>query len=534
MKRQKLIHKIKESHSKEWDMVIIGGGATGLGAALDAVSRGYKPLLLEQSDFAKGTSSRSTKLVHGGVRYLAQGDIALVREALRERGLLQKNAPHLVQNEIFVIPGYKWWTKYYYTIGLTMYDLLSGKLSLGRSKPISKKETIHRLPTIEQKGLRGGVTYHDGQFDDSRLSINLAQTINEMGGVALNYFEVTGLLKENERISGVNAVDRETGTKYELKGKAVINATGVFVDEIMKMDKDEHKRMVKPSQGVHLVLDKEFLPGEDAIMIPKTDDGRVLFAVPWHNKVVVGTTDTPLDEHRLEPIAQEQEIEFILNTAQKYLAKKPTRGDVKSVFAGLRPLAAPKEGDTKTKEISRSHKLIISDSGLITITGGKWTTFRKMGEDTIDKAEKVAKLEARKSKSDSLQIHGYDEHTNFEDPFYFYGSDRKAIRDLAKEDATLKGKLHPNYKHIEAEVVWATRHEMARTVEDFLARRIRMLFLDAKAAMDMAERTAELMARELGYDEQWINDQIKEFTELANQYVLQEYKPKALETINSN
>ncbi|HKK24361.1 MAG TPA: glycerol-3-phosphate dehydrogenase/oxidase, partial [Gracilimonas sp.] len=325
MKRQELIQRIKDEITVEWDMIIIGGGATGLGVALDAVSRGYKPLLLEQSDFSKGTSSRSTKLVHGGVRYLAQGDIALVREALRERGLLQKNAPHLVQNETFVIPGYKWWTKYYYTIGLTMYDLLSGKLSLGRSKPISKKETIRRLPTINQDGLRGGVTYQDGQFDDSRLSINLVQTIVENGGIALNYTEVTGLIKESGRVAGVKMKDLEFDETYTLKAKSVINATGVFVDEIMKMDKDEHKEMVRPSQGVHLVLDKEFLPGEDAIMIPKTDDGRVLFAVPWHNKVVVGTTDTPLDEHSLEPVAMEEEIEFILKTAQKYLAKKPTR-----------------------------------------------------------------------------------------------------------------------------------------------------------------------------------------------------------------
>ncbi|HBQ60671.1 MAG TPA: FAD-dependent oxidoreductase, partial [Balneolaceae bacterium] len=276
------------------------------------------------------------------------------------------------------------------------------------------------------------------------------------------------------------------------------------------------------------------LPGEDAIMIPKTDDGRVLFAVPWHNKVVVGTTDTPLDEHSLEPMAKEEEIEFILKTAQKYLAKKPTRADVRSVFAGLRPLAAPKEGDTKTKEISRSHKLIVSESGLITITGGKWTTFRKMGEDTIDKAEEVAGMERRKSTSESLKVHGFEESTDYNDPLYFYGSDRDAIMEMAKENSSLKEKLHPDHEHIAAEVIWAARNEMARTVEDFLARRIRILFLDARVAMDMAETVAELMAGELGYDEEWISHQIKEFTTLANRYVLQEYTPKALETINSN
>lgn len=532
MKRQEIVQRIEENALREWDLIIIGGGATGLGVALDAVSRGYKPLVLEQSDFSKGTSSRSTKLVHGGVRYLAQGDVALVREALRERGLLKKNAPHLVQNKTFVIPGYKWWTKYYYTLGLTMYDLLSGKLSLGRSLPISKKETIRRLATINQDGLRGGVIYHDGQFDDSRLSVNLVQTIIENGGIALNYAEVTGLIKDSEAVAGVKMKDLESGKTYTLKSKSVINATGVFVDEIMKMDKGEHKAMVRPSQGVHLVLDKEFLPGEDAIMIPKTDDGRVLFAVPWHDKIVVGTTDTPLDEHSLEPIALEEEIEFILKTAQKYLAKKPTRKDVTSIFAGLRPLAAPKEGDTKTKEISRSHKVIVSDSGLITITGGKWTTFRKMGEDTVDKAESVTGIGKRKSKSEDMKIHGYETKTDFEDPLYFYGSDKKGIKDLAEKDDFLKDKLHEDYEHIKAEVIWATRNEMARTIEDFLARRIRMLFLDAKAAIDMAPAVAELMAKELDYDEEWIETQVQEFTKLANRYLLEAYEPKTLVTNN--
>jgi glycerol-3-phosphate dehydrogenase len=532
MKRENLVQRIEEHGAKEWDMIIIGGGATGLGVALDAVSRGYEPLLIEQSDFSKGTSSRSTKLVHGGVRYLAQGDIALVREALRERGLLKKNAPHLVQNETFVIPGYKWWTRYYYTIGLTMYDLLSGKLSLGRSRPISKKEAVRRLPTIRQEGLRGGVIYHDGQFDDSRLSINLVQTIVEHGGIALNYAEVTGLIKNSDKVAGVRMKDRETGKTYDLKARSVINATGVFVDEIMKMDKDEHKEMVRPSQGVHIVLEKDFLPGEDAIMIPKTDDGRVLFAVPWHNKVVVGTTDTPLDEHSLEPVAMEEEIDFILKTAQKYLAKKPTRKDVKSVFAGLRPLAAPKEGDTKTKEISRSHKLIVSDSGLITITGGKWTTFRKMGEDTVNKAESFLKIGKKRSTSDGLKIHGHEENVDFSDPLYFYGSDKNEVKALAEKESALKENLHEDYEHIKAEVIWAARHEMARTVEDFLARRVRMLFLDAKAAIDMAPAVAELMAQELGYDEKWIDDQVHAFTKLANRYLLEKYEPKALVTNN--
>lgn len=526
MEREKSVKKIADRSGSEWDLIIIGGGATGLGVALDAVSRGYSALVLEQSDFSKGTSSRSTKLVHGGVRYLAQGNIDLVREALRERGLLQKNAPHLVQNEIFVIPNYSWWDKFFYTVGLTVYDLLSGKLSLGRSKGISKKEAISRIPTIKQDGLKGGVIYHDGQFDDSRLAVNVAQTISERGGDVLNYFEVTGLIKKNGKVAGVQAEDKQSGNKYSINGKAVINATGVFVDEILSMDQPEHKNIVRPSQGVHIVLDREFLPGNDAIMIPKTDDGRVLFAVPWHNKVVVGTTDTPLNEHSLEPTALDEEIEFILKTADKYLTKKPTRADVKSVFAGLRPLAAPQGDSQKTKEISRSHKVMVSNSGLITITGGKWTTFRKMGEDTVDKAISIAKLPRVKSASESLPVHGASESVDFNEPLYFYGSDLGAIKKLMNETTELKEKLHKDYWHVKAEVVWAVRNEMALNIEDFLARRIRILFLDARAAIDMAPVVAELMGRELEKDAEWAENQVETFTELANQYLLEKYEPQ--------
>jgi len=526
MKREETLKLIAGQSEGVWDLVIIGGGATGLGVALDAVSRGYKAIVLEQSDFSKGTSSRSTKLVHGGVRYLAQGNIDLVREALRERGLLQKNAPHLVQNEIFVIPNYSWWDKFFYTVGLTVYDLLSGKLSLGRSKGISKKEAVSRVPTIEQESLKGGVIYHDGQFDDSRLAVNVAQTISEQGGGVLNYLEVTGLIKKNGKVAGVQAVDNESGKEYSINGKAVINATGVFVDEILSMDQPDHKNIVRPSQGVHIVLEREFLPGNDAIMIPKTDDGRVLFAVPWHNKVVVGTTDTPLNEHSLEPTALEKEIDFILHTADKYLTKKPTRSDVKSVFAGLRPLAAPQGDSQKTKEISRSHKVMVSDTGLITITGGKWTTFRKMGEDTVDKAITIAKLPKVKSASEKLPVHGAKESVDFNDPHYFYGSDMEEIKKLMKKEPALQDKLHEDYQHVKAEVIWAVKNEMARTIEDFLARRIRMLFLDARAAIDMAPEVADLMSRELGKDTEWAKNQVDAFTKLANQYLLEKYEPQ--------
>ncbi|MBS1526965.1 MAG: glycerol-3-phosphate dehydrogenase/oxidase [Bacteroidetes bacterium] len=506
---------------KVWDIIIVGGGATGLGTALDAASRGFETLLLEQADFAKGTSSRSTKLVHGGVRYLAQGNIGLVREALRERGLLLKNAPHLVKNLPFVIPVYSWFGRMYYSMGLRMYDLLSGRLSFGKTRSIPKAEVIKLLPGIEPKGLKGGVVYHDGQFDDARLAVNLAQTCLEQGAIVLNYFHVTGLKKDGQKISGVIAVDLETGKEYRLKARSVVNATGVFVDDVLQMDSPGTKPLVRPSQGVHLVLDRSFMPSKDALMIPKTEDGRVLFAVPWHDKLVVGTTDTPLDEYSLEPAALESEIEFILKTARKYLSRQPQRRDVLSVFAGLRPLAAPQHSAAKTREISRSHRIIVSDSGLVTVTGGKWTTYRKMAEDTLGKVIETANLEQVQCKTMDLSIHGSMHTTDWNDHLYVYGSDREKVLALAKENPGWGKKLHPKYDYLQAEVIWAVRHEMARTVEDVLARRVRLLFLDAQAAMDSAPLVAKLMAAELGKNRGWQEGQVASFLQLAGNYLLQ-------------
>ena len=513
---------------KTWDVIVIGGGATGLGTAVDAASRGYQTLLLEQADFSKGTSSRSTKLVHGGVRYLAQGNIGLVREALYERGLLLKNAAHLVKNESFIIPNYEWWGGAFYTIGLTLYDLMAGKLGFGRAKHLSKKEVISRISTIQQKNLYGGVVYHDGQFDDARLAVNLAQTAIEQGATVLNYFKVISLVKNKEdKITGVITLDIETGKTYAVKAKIVINATGVFVDDILNMDKPERKPMVRPSQGVHLVLDRSFMPGDDALMIPKTDDGRVLFGVPWHDKLIIGTTDTPIDQHSQEPVALPAEIDFILNTAAKYLTKAPEKKDVLSVFAGLRPLAAPESGSSKTKEISRSHKLIVSDSGLITITGGKWTTYRRMAEDTINKAIETGALLPRANQTKTLWIHGCKAGMDRSDHSYVYGTDRTALFELGSENPKWKAPLHPRLPYTGMEVIWGARHEMARTIEDILARRARALFLDARAAIDMAPAVAALMAAELHKTPDWEKEQIKSFTKLAQSYLLEPYLPNA-------
>lgn len=515
--RESFIKQVGEQEN--WDVIIIGGGATGLGTAVDAASRGYKTLLLEQSDFAKGTSSRSTKLVHGGVRYLAQGDVALVYEALHERGLLLKNAPHLVKDQEFIIPVYSWFSKYKYLVGLKLYDLLAGKSGFKKSVFLSADKVLKAIPGLKSDGLVGGVSYSDGQFDDARLALNLAQTAAEYGGVLLNYTRVTGLTKENGNVNGLTFIDAETDKSYTLKAKVVINATGVFVDEILKMDVPSGRPIVRPSQGAHIVLDPSFLNGDSALMIPKTMDGRVLFAVPWHGKVLVGTTDTPLDEHSLEPKPLDEEIEFILTTAGKYLTKEPSRKDVLAAFAGLRPLAAPGKDTDSTKEISRSHKLIISKSGLITITGGKWTTYRRMAMDVVDKAIELGKLSARKCITHEVKIHGYLAEMQTGD-LGLYGADASGIRDLMKADPQLSGLLHPDFKYVKAEVIWMVRNEMSRTIEDVLSRRMRLLFLDARGALVLAPAVAGVMAAELGRDEQWIVEQVEEFSRLVKQYLL--------------
>ncbi len=517
-----MVKAITANPEKVWDLVVIGGGASGLGAAVDATTRGYATLLLEQSDFAKGTSSRSTKLVHGGVRYLAQGDVSLVLEALHERGLLRKNAPHLVKNLAFVIPNYAWWSGPFYAIGMKVYDMMAGKLGLGPSEMISKEETVNAIPNIKTEGLKGGVIYYDGQFDDSRLAINLAQTFSKNNGTLANYFKVTGLIKNEEGlVSGVTAIDLETNLEHQIKAKAVVNATGIFSDSIRKMDDPEHKKSIRPSQGVHLVLSKEFLKGNSAIMIPKTDDDRVLFAVPWHDRVIVGTTDTPRDIPELEPQPLEEEIEFILNTAGQYLTRAPKRSDVLSTFAGLRPLAAPEdEEDQSTKEISRNHLITVSLTGLITISGGKWTTYRKMGEDTVDKVALVAGLEERPCITKNMPIHGYAQHYEPEDHLHVYGSDRAAILQIIEERPELGVPLHPDLEYVGAEVLWAVKEEMARTVEDVLARRVRALFMDARASIEIAPKVAEIMAQKLGKDQTWIDQQVSDYKALANQYIL--------------
>jgi glycerol-3-phosphate dehydrogenase len=488
-----------------WEVIVIGGGASGLGIGLEAITRGYRTLLLEQCDFAKGTSSRSTKLIHGGVRYLAQGKIGLVMEALRERGILKRNAPHLVKDLAFIIPCYRWGEIILYTLGLTIYDLLAGRRRIGRSMPLSRSRTMRLLPSVKTAKLRGGLIYHDCQFDDSRLAINLCQTFHEHGGVAINYMEVKELLKQDGKTNGVLALDRETGREYRLLSKHVVNATGIFVNNIIRLDNPDCRNLVVPSQGIHLVVDSKFLNGKDALMIPKTSDGRVLFAIPWYNRVVIGTTDVAKKTAELEPRAMEEEIEYILETTRRYFEIPPEREDVLSVFAGLRPLAAPSATGKKTKEISRGHRIMISGSGLVSLTGGKWTTYRKIGEDVINRIEARSGLTMTRSLTGQLKIRR---------------PDQDLIGSIIEETPEMGRWVSEKLRISGAQIILAIRHEMARTLEDVLARRTRALHLDASESIRMAPAVAELMTREMGMDDPWKEAQIKQYTNLAKGYML--------------
>jgi len=516
MNREEMLERIQTT-SKRWDFIVIGGGATGMGVAIDAASRGYQTLLLEQADFGQGTSSRSTKLIHGGVRYLQQGNVSFVLEALKERGLLLQNAPHLVHNLPFIVPNYDWWESPFYGIGLKLYDILAGKHGFGHSKILSFEQTLERIPTVETNGLRGGVMYFDGQFDDARLVINMAQTAAEQGATLINYMPVESLFMTDHFVDGVVARDIETGKKYSLAARCVINAAGVYADDIRTMEDSRSRPMIRPSQGVHIVLARSFLPGDSAIMVPHTDDGRVLFAIPWQNCVLVGTTDTEVATIPLEPVPLPAEIDFLIRHAARYLSKDPTPSDVLSAFAGLRPLVAVSDSEN-TAAISRDHVVHISQNGLVTITGGKWTTYRKMAEDTVDQAAVLAQLNTVSCVSHDLHIHGYHKNADQFGKLAIYGSDAPALLDLLRDDAGYSTPLHPSLPYLAGEVVWAARYEMARTVEDFLSRRTRALLLNAHASVEMAPKVAEILARELNKNSAWKKEQIRQFNDLAKNY----------------
>lgn len=516
MNRAEMLQKLHDE-PVVWDVLVIGGGASGLATAVEAAARGYRTALVEQADFAQATSSRSTKLIHGGIRYLQQGRLSLVRESLRERGHLFRNAPHPVHQLPFILPLYSWWERPFYGAGLKLYDQLAGELGIGRSQHLSRDETLAQMPSLAGAGLRGGILYHDGQFDDARLAITLAQTVADLGGVVVNYVKVVSLLKQNNRVCGATVCDAESGEEFEVRASVVINATGVFSDEVRRLDDRAAPGLLTLSQGAHVVLDKSFLPGGCALIIPRTSDGRVFFAIPWHDRVLLGTTDTDVLEAVLEPSPMRIEIEFLLAHAALHLANPPTAKNILSAFSGLRPLV--KSGAGKTSKLSRSHQVVIAPSGLVSLLGGKWTTSRLMAEDAVNQAAVVGGLAARLSPTKTLRLHGWRETSDDKPALAEYGSDAKELIALCESSGDKR--LHQRLPYCAGQVVWAVRQEMARTVEDVLSRRLRALPLDAQAALEMAPQVARVMAAELRRDEDWEKQQVSVFWKLALHYLFQ-------------
>lgn len=504
-----MIKSITDTH-QPYDVVVIGGGATGLGIAVDAASRGYSTLLLERDDFAKGTSSRSTKLAHGGVRYLAQGNVRLVMEALRERGIMKQNAPALIRDLPFIVPAYRWWEIPFYLIGLKLYDLLSGKLSLGRSRFLSASSVIKQLPTIRKKNLKGGIVYYDGQFDDSRMAISLAKTTENLGGQILNYAEVTEIRKKpNHDVFSLTFRDHISGLDFPVTSKTIFNATGVFVDSVPGMDGS--MPLIAPSRGAHIVVDRRYLKGSGGLMIPKTSDGRILFVIPWYGKALIGTTDAPVAEAVKEPVPSEKEILFILETAQTYLNPAPQEHDILSVFAGLRPLAAPRSSGKKTKEISRGHQILVMDDQMITIIGGKWTTYRRMAQDAIDEAIAIGRLPERPCRTDHLPIWISDI-----DRKYGLGAEHRV--KPGKTDGERAANLLDGYPWTEDDVRYMIREEYAMTIEDILSRRMRILVLDAGMAIKLGPVIGDILEQELAAGTYNKSRDLNMFYELAKNY----------------
>lgn len=501
--RQRLL---EQATSSEFDILIVGGGATGLGIAVDAASRGLKVILLESNDYGKGTSSRSTKLVHGGVRYLAQGNIKLVREALKERSILLKNAPHVTKTQSFIVPVYSIWQKFFYGAGLKIYDWMSGQWRIGTTKLLSYNETVDALPWISRNRLVGGIEYYDGQFDDSRLCVDLMKTAELKGAILLNYARVNRLIKEGKKVIGVEGTDVLLKETFSCTAKVVINATGVFVDHLLQQDTINQAALVAPSQGIHLVVDKKFFPGDHALMIPKTDDGRVLFVVPWLNKAVIGTTDTPVHSAETEPIAYQQEIDFLLQHISRYSLSPIGKEQVLSVFAGLRPLVKSSNSGGPTSLLSRDHTIMVNPSGLITITGGKWTTYRKMAKDAVENALFVAKLGKLPCVTEHLTIHNKL-------------LDQSYLSLLQLENGSKK--INTDYPYLWADVDYAVLHEHALTIEDVLARRTRFLFLDAGVTADLIFNVGKRMQILLNWTEEKLEEEINHMKELVSCYTIQ-------------
>jgi glycerol-3-phosphate dehydrogenase len=505
---------------RDVDVLIIGGGATGLGIAVDAITRGYTTALVEAGDFAQATSSRATKLVHGGVRYLASGQIHLVYEALHERAVMVRNAPHLVHPLPFIMPAYHAWEIPYYGIGLKLYDLLSGKSTLGPTKILGRKSTLELIPGLKPEGLSGGVLYHDGQFNDARLALALARTAADHGALIANYTRCVRFTRsEDGKLTGAVLRDEETAAEITIRARVIINATGIFTDDIRHLDRPNIPDLLSVSRGTHIVVHAQILGGDNAILVPKTDDGRVIFLIPWEGRVVIGTTDLPAPTSVMEPGHTDAEIDYLLELANLYLAEPIDRTSILSVFSGLRPLVTGKSDSTA--RLSREHHIDTSPSGLITVAGGKWTTYRRMAEDTLDFAIKQGALPTRKCVTDTIPLRGATATPTSTDHYLReYGTDTSAIEALAAADTSLAKTIDPDLPYTFAEVVYAVREENARTLEDVLARRTRALLLDARAAIRCAPQVAAIMSRELNQTPEWEQIQLSAFTTLARTHYL--------------
>ncbi len=521
-----------------FDIVVIGGGATGCGVALDASSRGFKTLLLEKKDFASGTSGRSTKLLHGGVRYLEsaiknldKNQYNLVKNSLHERYILLKNAPHLCHKTTLLTPIYKWTDVPYIFAGLTIYDLLAGKMSIGRSSFISRQKTLEEFPLIKQDALKGCIKYYDGQFNDMRMNITVAKTAQHYGASILNYSEVTEIIKENGKIKGVVFLDKIKKEKKEILCTALINATGVFSDNIRKMDNPDCANIMQISSGIHIVIDKKYAPKNGGVLIPKTDDGRVLFMLPWENSCIVGTTDEP---HPLSdyPSAKESEIKYLINHINRYFDVKITTNDIKSIWAGLRPLVKDSYTHSSTASIVRDHYIELSNSGLITITGGKWTSFRKMAEDTIDKAISIFQLRPkRQCITKNIKYYGsngfnmfykyqFMEHKglDYDISKYLlrnYGIKAQTIAKMA-QNKDFGERLINNMPYIKAEVVYSIKNEYAKKPLDFIIRRTAIAQTNMGLAKNILDKIIEIFAEELEWSNQTKNREKIEALHILN------------------
>ena len=527
MNRQQRLDSLKQQGI--FDLLVIGGGATGCGIAVDAASRGLSVALIDKNDLAEGTSSRSTKLVHGGVRYLEaavkkmdRAQYHLVKEALYERGVFLKNAPHFATRLPLVTPLYKWTEVPYVFAGLLLYDFLAGKESLGSSSVVSRKEALKRFPMLKREGLKAGVVYYDGQFNDARMAVTLALTAQKHGAIVANHVEAVAFDKADGKLCGARVRDALNGEEFSICARGIVNAAGPFVDRLRQLDEPASAPILKAASGIHIILPSRFVPADTGMLIPKTEDGRVLFILPWQGHALIGTTDSP-SEIMDHPQAQEDEIEYVLRHVNKYFDVTASRSDVLAVWSGLRPLVQAPE-TTDTAQLVREHLMMVSPSGLLSMAGGKWTSYRKMAEEAVDQAIesfgfkpqhpcqtahlRLIGAENFDSAGESVLVKNYGLDADVANHLHHsFGDQAMRVARLAGEGPG-KRRLHTRHPYIEAEVLYATRFEFAERASDVLTRRIPLALLDNAAAKEVLPHVVGLMGDELAWDQARRNEEM--------------------------